>query len=137
MALPSLSSQQVRKIEGIIQGWTTKLTWALLVQRIETDLCIKTTRQTLNTYISIKTMYTDRKQELRGKPTDTLIRFTKGDLELAEQNNKLKAENVALIKRVERQQAFISEIATIAKTNPAVINVLERLKLKVSKNGDR
>jgi len=134
MALPSLSSQQIRKIEGLIQGWTSKLTWELLVQRIETDLGIKTTRQTLHTYRSIKTMFIDRKQELRGKPTETLIRFTKGDLELAEQNDKLKAENAALTKRVERQQAFISEIAAVAKTNPAVMNVLERVKLNVSKN---
>ena len=135
MALPSLSSQQIRKIEGLIQGWTTKLTWDLLVKRIETDFGIKTTRQTLRTYTPIKTMYSDRKQELRGKPTETLIRFTKGDLDLAEQNDKLDAEITSLIKRVERQQAFISEIATMAKTNPAVMDVLERVKLKVSKNG--
>lgn len=135
MALPSLNSQQVRKIECMITGWTTKLTWDLLVKRIATDLGIKTTRQTLHTYRSVKTMFGDRKQQLRGKPTETLIRFTKGDLELAEQNDKLKAEISALTKRVERQQAFIIEIATLAKTNPAVMNVLERVKLKVSKNG--
>ena len=134
MALPSLSSQQIRKIEGLIQGWTTKLTWDLLVKRIETDFGINTTRQTLNTYTSIKHMLRDRKQQMRGKPTETLIRFTKSDLELAEQNDKLTAEKVVLTKRVERQQAFILEIATMAKTNPAVMDVLERVKLKVSKN---
>lgn len=135
MALPSLSSQQVRKIEGLIQAWTTKLTWDLLVKRIETDFGIKTTRQTLSTYTSIKTMFVDRKQQLRGQPTEKLIRFTKGDMELAEKNDKLKAENAALVKRVERQQAFIIEIAAMAKTNPTVMSVLERVKLKVSKNG--
>lgn len=135
MALPSLSSKDVRKIEGLIQGWTTKLTWDLLVKRIETDLNIKTTRQTLNTYISIKTTFNDKKQHLRGKPTETLLRFTTSDLKLAEQNDKLISENLALNKRVERQQAFISEIAAISKTNPSVMNVLERVKLKVSKNG--
>ena len=134
MALPSLSSQQIRKIEGLIQSWTTKLTWDLLVKRIETDFGIKTTRQTLYTYISIKDMFRNRKQQMRGQPTETLIRFTKGDLELAEQNDKLTAEKVALIKRIERQQAFILEIATMAKTNHAVMDVLERVKLKVSKN---
>ena len=135
MALPSLSSQQIRKIEGLVQGWATKLTWDLLVQRIETDLGITTTRQTLHTYTSIQTTYKNRKQKLRGKPTETLIRFTKGDLELAEQNDKLKAENVNLINRIERQQAFISEIAAEAKNNPAVMNLLERVKLKISKSG--
>jgi hypothetical protein len=137
MALPSLSSQQVRKIEGLIQGWTTKLTWALLVKRIETDLGINTTRQTLNTYMSIKTIFQDRKQALRGNPTEALIKFTKQDLEMAEQIKRLDAENAILTGRVERQQAFISEIVTMAKMNPAVMDVLERVKLKVSKNGER
>lgn len=135
MALPSLSSQEVRKIEGLIQGWTTKLTWALLVLRIETDLGIKTTRQTLNTYTSIKTMFQDRKQALRGKPTVVLLKFTKQDVVLAEQVKRLQAENDALTKRVERQLAFIAEIAAVAKTNPSVMDVLERVKSKVSRNG--
>lgn len=135
MALPSLSSQQVRKIEGLIQGWTTKLTWDLLLQRIETDLGIKTTRQTLNTYMSIKTMFQDRKQALRGKPTEALLRYTKQDVDMAEQIKRLQADNNALTKRVERQLAFINEIANVAKINPSVMDVLERVKLRVSKNG--
>jgi SMC interacting uncharacterized protein involved in chromosome segregation len=135
MALPSVSSQQIRKIEGLLQGWTTKLTWDLLVQRIETDLGIKTTRQTLNTYMSIKTMFQDRKQALRGKPTETLLKFTKKDVDMAEQIKRLQADNDAMAKRIERQLAFITEIAAVAKINPSVMDVLERIKLKVSKYG--
>ena len=134
MKLPSLSLKQVQRIEGVIQGWTTKLTWDLLVQRIETDLEIKTTRQTLNTYLSIKTSYQDRKQALRGKPTEALLKFTKQDVEMAEQVKRLQAENAALNKRVERQMAFIAEIAAFAKINPSVMDVLERVKMKVTKN---
>lgn len=135
MALPSLSSQQIRKIEGLIQGWTTKLTWALLVQRIETDIDIKTSRQTLDTYVSIKAMFQDRKQALRGKPTEALIKFTKQDLDMASQIESLNADNAALTKRIERQQAFISEIAEVAQINPSVMSVMEDLKRKVKNNG--
>lgn len=135
MANPSLSTRQIRKIEGLIHGWTTKLTWDLLVGRIKTDLGITTTRQTLNTYTSIKTAYTDKKQMLRGKPTEALMRFTKKDLSLAEENQKLKAENKALNKRTERQQAFIAEIAQQARLNPTLMAMMERVKQQVMKHG--
>jgi hypothetical protein len=133
MALPSLNSKQIRKIEGLIQGWTTKLTWALLVQRAKTDLEIKTTRQTLNTYQSIKTMFQDKKQELRGHPTKELIKFTKHELNMAEQIQRLTAENSALLERVERQHAFIGEITTIAKFNPSVMSIMEDVKRQIQK----
>ena len=135
MALPSLSSQQLRKIEGLIQGWTTRLTWDLLVQRIETDLDINITRQTLDTYLSISIAFKNRKQALRGKPTEALKKFTKGDLDMASQIEKLNAENTVLNKKVERQMAFISEIAAIAQINPSVMAIMEDLKHKVKRNG--
>lgn len=135
MALPSLSSKQVRQIEGLIQGWTTKLTWDLLVKRIYSDFGFKTTRQTLNTYTSIKTSYQDKKQVLRGKAPEPLVRFIKSDIDMAERIAKLEAENKALAIRVERQQAFIAEIATTAKANPVLIELMERVKSRVLKNG--
>ncbi|MFT6986471.1 MAG: hypothetical protein ACJAT7_002307, partial [Psychromonas sp.] len=69
MALPSLTQEQVLKIETFIMTWKSKLTWAFLVARIENDLDIKTTRQTLTTYAPIKGAYTIQKQKLRGKPS--------------------------------------------------------------------
>lgn len=131
MALPSLSTQEIRKIEGLLQGWTTKLTWELLLGRMETDLGIKTTRQTLSTYTSIKTMYNDRKQILRGKPSETLIKFTNQDVRMSERVERLEAELIAANRRIEHQQKFIGEMAFIAKTNPSVMSLMTRLKKRL------
>ena len=77
MALPSLTAEQIIKIESLILSWQTKLTWDLLVERIKSDLNITTTRQTLNTYNSIKAAYDTQKQHLRGKPTAEFVKFIK------------------------------------------------------------
>lgn len=133
MALPSLSTTDVRNIEKMISTWSIKLTWDLLVARIESDLGITTTRQTLNTYGSVKTAFSEQKQKLRGKPKDSLIKFTQSDMKLAERVEKLMEDNTALEFKIEKQRAFISEIADIAKNNPAVMPVLEAVKRRVSK----
>jgi uncharacterized protein (DUF342 family) len=85
--------------------------------------------------VSIKTIFQDKKKALRGKPTEALKKFTKQDLDMASQIERLKAENTSLTKRVERQQAFIGEIAAVAQINPSVMAVMEDLKHKVKKNG--
>ncbi len=53
---------------------------------------------------------------------------------MAELVKRLQTENVVLAKRVERQMALIAEIAAFAKINPSVMDVLERVKMKVTKN---
>jgi hypothetical protein len=133
MALPSLSTTDVRNIEKMINAWSTKLTWDLLVARIESDLGIVTTRQTLNTYGSVKSAFSDQKGKLRGKPKDSLIKIAQSDVKLAERVERLLADNAALEKKVEKQRAFIAEIADVAKSNPAVMSVLEAVKRRVSK----
>jgi hypothetical protein len=131
VALPSLKTDQVRKIEGLIQGWTTKLTWDLLVKRIESDCAITTTRQTLNTYVSIKTMYKDKKEKLRGKATDEIIAVTQSQVNLAETILNLRAQIAALEKRDEKQKAFIQEIIEAAKSNPSILDVLKKVKKRI------
>lgn len=135
MALPSLKTVQVRKIEGLIQGWTTKLTWDLLIKRIESDFAITTTRQTLNTYVSIKTMYTDKKEKLRGKATDEIIAITQSQVSLAETILSLRAQIAVLEKRDEKQRAFIEEIALVAKSNLQIMVVLNKVKNRITKSG--
>lgn len=61
MALPSLTTEEIIKIEALIRQWTTKFTWELLVKRIKNDLDIDTTRQTLPKYSSIKKAYQKKK----------------------------------------------------------------------------
>lgn len=133
MALPSLDTQQVRKIEKLISGWQTKLTWDLLVQRIESDFGIDTTRQTLNTYASIKEGFRIKKQSLRGAPTKEFIQFTKADVNAYDRIKSLESEVTSLEKKVDKQKAFIQLIADTAKSNPLLLEVLNKTKLLLSR----
>ena len=131
MALPSLTTAQIRKIETLIISWQTKLTWFFLVERIKNDLNISTTRQTLNTYSSIKAAYDKKKQELRGKPTTELIKFIKSDQKAFEQIERLKAENEVLNQKVVTQLAFIKILGELSKSNPLLTALLNKTKQSV------
>ena len=101
MAFPSLTTQQQRKIEKLVRGWNTKLTWAFLVSRIYAEFDITTTRQTLNTYKGIKNEYDLKKIELRGASPELKRSITKKDVNLYNENNQLRNE----IKRLESVNA--------------------------------
>ena len=131
MALPSLTSAQTRKIETLITLWQTKLTWDLLVERIKNDLNITTTRQTLNTYNSIKAAYDTKKQELRGKPTTEFVKFIKSDQKTYEQIERLKAENEVLRQKVDKQLAFIKNLGVLSASNPLLTALLNKAKQSV------
>ena len=131
MALPSLTSAQTRKIETLITLWQTKLTWDLLVERIKNDLNITTTRQTLNTYNSIKAAYDTKKQELRGKPTTEFVKFIKSDQKTYEQIERLKAENEVLRQKVDKQLAFIKNLGVLSESNPLLTALLNKAKQSV------
>lgn len=128
MALPSLTTAQIRKIEVLIATWRTKLTWQLLVDRIQTDLDITTTRQTLNTYSSIKAAYDSKKQELRGKPSKEFVKFIKSDQDAFDQIEKLKAEKEVLAQKADKQLAFIKELGVLAASNPSLVALLNKAK---------
>lgn len=131
MALPSLTTAQIRKIEALITAWQTKLTWEFLVERIKSDLNITTTRQTLNTYNSIKAAYDTKKQELRGKPTTEFVKFIKSDQKTFEQIERLKAENEVLRLKVDKQLAFIKNLGVLSASNPLLTALLNKAKQSV------
>ena len=66
MAIKSLDTDQQISIQALIRSWEGKLTWDLLVTRIESSLAITTTRQTLDKYLNIKNEYIDKKRSLKG-----------------------------------------------------------------------
>ncbi|HIF9479353.1 TPA: hypothetical protein ACX6SM_003885, partial [Photobacterium damselae] len=68
MATKSLDTDQQISIQALIRSWEGKLTWDLLVTKIESSLAITTTRQTLDKYLNIKNEYKDRKRSLKGQP---------------------------------------------------------------------
>jgi len=135
MALRSLSIEQQRKIARLLNTWIGKVTWEILVERIYTDLGIETTRQTLDTYSSVRNPYAEAKLRARSKgmSLQDIAKYTKSDVTLIEQNKKLEAEVKGLEKKVDEQLIFIKAVVSEAGDNPLLMGMLTDLKRKLSK----
>ena len=120
MASPKISSQQQRKIEIVLAKWNGKLTWNALVTKIELELGIKTTRQTLCTYTGIDTAYKKRKANLRGATPALYTKMTASEVNLISQNENLKAENEVLKRKTDEQLRMIERILSNANNMPNV-----------------
>lgn len=118
MVEPKISAQAQRKIEIMLTKWTGKLTWDALVTRVELELAIKTTRQTLCTYVGISTSYKNKKAQLRGASPSLYTTITASDVKLVEQIENLKAEVEVLKKNNAEQLRMIERIFLNAETIP-------------------
>lgn len=118
MVVPKISVQQQRKIEMILIKWTGKLTWDALVARIELELSIKITRQTLCTYVGINTSYKNRKAQLRGATPCLYTKITASEIKLVEQVEHLRAEIVVLNKNNSEQLRMIERMLSNANAIP-------------------
>ena len=110
MAIPKISAQQQRQIETMLTKWAGKLTWEALVTQVELDLGLRTTRQTLSSYMGIITCYKRRKAQLRGA---TPAIYT-----------KITASEVNLVARIERLEA---EIEVLTRNNAEQLRMIERM----------
>ena len=130
MALKSLETEQHISIQALIRSWEGKLTWDLLVTKIESSLGIATTRQTLDKYANIKHEYQKQKQVLRGKPVSSdnkeLLSYLQKDVELAEKVIQLEAQLAVAHSEIGKLQAFIQKLSSIGKTNPSVMEVFQK-----------
>lgn len=130
MALKSLETEQQISIQALIRSWEGKLTWDLLVTKIESSLGIATTRQTLDKYANIKQEYQQQKQVLRGKPVSSdnkeLLSYLQKDVELAEKVIQLEAQLAVAHSEIGKLQAFIQKLSSIGKTNPSVMDVFQK-----------
>lgn len=130
MALKSLETGQQISIQAVIRSWKGKLTWDLLVTKIESELDIATTRQTLDKYANIKHEYQQQKQVLRGKPVSSdnkeLLSYLQKDVELAEKVIQLEAQLDVAKSEIGKLQAFIQKLSSIGRTNPSVMDVFQK-----------
>ena len=112
MAIKSLDTDQQISIQALIRSWEGKLTWDLLVTKIESSLAITTTRQTLDKYLNIKNEYIEKKRSLKGQPvssSDTeLLSFLQKDIDLAEKVIQLESELKVAKQEIGYLQAFIN-----------------------------
>lgn len=138
MAFKSLETEQQISIQAVIRSWQGKLTWDLLVTKIESSLGIATTRQTLDKYANIKHEYNQKKQVLKGKRVSSenkeLISYLQKDVDLAEKVIKLEAQLAVAYSEIGKLQAFIQKLSKIGKTNPSVMDVFQRTLQDVERN---
>ncbi len=130
MATRSLDTDQQISIQALIRSWEGKLTWDLLVTKIESSLAITTTRQTLDKYLNIKNEYKDRKRSLKGQPVSAdnteLLTYLQKDIDLAEKIIQLEAELKVAKDEIGYLQAFIQKIANIGQSDPNVMAIFQR-----------
>lgn len=130
MAIKSLETEQQISIQALIRSWEGKLTWDLLVTKIESNLGISTTRQTLDKYANIKHEYKQKKQILRNKPVSgenqELISYLQKDVDLVERVLQLETQLSVAHSEIGRLHAFIQKLSSISKTNPSVMDVFQK-----------
>jgi hypothetical protein len=134
MAYPSLTTENIRKIEKLIGIWQTKLTWGLLVDRIALELNIQTTRQTLDTYKSIKATYAAKKQELRGSVPKEFIKFKQSDVQIFETMQSLKSQLEIVTKHRDHQLVYIRKVHQRSQSNPSLTHLLNDVKKSLEEN---
>ncbi|NGZ16942.1 hypothetical protein G6Z94_06150 [Vibrio aestuarianus] len=130
MATKSLDTDQQISIQALIRSWEGKLTWDLLVTKIDSSLAITTTRQTLDKYLNIKNEYKDRKRSLKGQTVSAdnteLLTYLQKDIDLAEKIIQLEAELKVAKDEIGYLQAFIQKIANIGQSDPDVMTIFQR-----------
>jgi len=130
MAIKSLDTDQQISIQALIRSWEGKLTWDLLITKIESSLAISTTRQTLDKYLNIKNEYKEKKRLLRGQPVSSddieLISYLQKDIDLAEKMIQLEAELKVAKDEIGYLQAFIQKIVNIGQSDPNVMTIFNK-----------
>ena len=101
----NLSDNDLADIVGILDGWTGKLSWELLIDAIERRMHARYTRQALHQHERVRLAFATRKKSLSGQLVDrvrdeqspearaTLERLARLEAEVT----RLKAENEALL----------------------------------------
>jgi hypothetical protein len=108
----NLSADDLETIVGILDGWTGKLTWDLLIQAIARRNRATYTRQALNNHERIKNAFALRKSALAGKPSSGNKKAGLPELQAAlERIARLEGENQRL--QMENNR-FMEKFATWA-----------------------
>lgn len=130
MAVKSLDTDQQNSIQALIRSWEGKLTWDLLVTRVESSLAITTTRQTLDKYLNIKNEYKNKKRSLKEKPISSdkieLLTYLQKDIDLAEKIIQIEAELKVAKDEIGYLQAFIQKVAQMGQHDPNVMAIFNK-----------
>lgn len=104
----NLDDQAIERIVGMLDGWSGKLSWDLLIEAIEKRLDARYTRQTLDKHVRIKSAYQVTKTRLGKVPGSELHQklsavevgaLTERLKRLEAENARLKVENHSLLEQ--------------------------------------
>lgn len=96
----NLNDGTIEEIVGILDGWTGKLTWELLIEAVEKRLSCTYSRQALHEHARILSAFQLRKKvlaEMRGKAPKPAAQWSVEEVEmLIARNQRLTGENARL-----------------------------------------
>lgn len=106
----NLGDEDVAKIVEILDGWTGRLTWELLIEAAEKRLYARYTRQALHNHSRIKDAFAQRKASLATSGESPRRTASSPELQLAldriarlmAENERLQAENGRLLEQFVR-----------------------------------
>lgn len=99
-----LTDSRIETVVGVLDGWRGKLTWNLLIDKLE-PLIGRYTRQALDRHQRIKDAYQARKEALSGREEGAVSATTQEIQLLLDRIEGLKAKN----ERLERENNALLE----------------------------
>lgn len=134
VGVKGLSKKRIQKICELILTWESKLTWARLVARIEKDMNLKVSRQTLNGYFAIKNEYQIRKQQLRDGQVGTRVigQIKQSERELLEkieaQQRKIELLERQLEQQLDQLKTFILNVRHIPGVDLSTLHIRKSIR---------
>lgn len=103
----NLTDTDIERIVTILDGWSGKLSWDLLIQAVTRHLKSTYTRQALNSHRRIRDAFTLRKEKLSGVPAIERKKAEAPELQAAlerlarveGENQRIKMENDRLLEK--------------------------------------
>ena len=92
----NLSDADIAKIVEILDGWSSKLSWEALLDKVEGELHLRYTRQTLYAHAEIADAFALSKTRLRGDPAAARSSLDPELQASLEYIDRLKTENARL-----------------------------------------
>ena len=80
MSASKLNKENINKIKKMILAWEGKLTWALLIIAIRSDLDISVSRTAIVRYPAIHRVFGDQKDRLKGVVVEPIDHITAKDI---------------------------------------------------------
>lgn len=108
-----LTREIENKTVAILRRWNSKITWDLLIERLQVELDFKTTKPTLRTFNRITKEFDKAKaryNRVNTLPENTVKRISAGDVDYYEKYMACTKENEVLQEVIDEQLALIERM---------------------------